>query len=336
VINDQLFSVSQTTTFTVTGTDANGCSNSDQITVSVISAPQVSLGNDIQVCENEAPVQINPTTNIGGLIYQWNTGDNTSSISTSTTGEYYVSVTDANGCSSSDTLTITVYQLPGANLGADQSVCSNTLPTTLAVQSAGNQLSYLWSTGETTQQIQVSQAGSYSVTVINSNGCESSDAIQVQVLTAPNVNAGNDITVCEYDFPVTLNATGYGATVLWSNGSSTPFTPVTSGGTYSVTTTAQNGCQATDSIVVTSDPCLSIDELNSTISIYPNPTNSTIVIGLDYSLDFTYKLFNTEGKLLLNGKVDSNEISLHELANGAYIIHICNAETSYISRIIKQ
>ena len=336
VINDQLFSVSQTTTFTVTGTDANGCSNSDQITVSVISAPQVSLGNDIQVCENEAPVQINPTTNIGGLIYLWNTGDNSSSISTSTSGEYYVSVTDANGCSNSDTLILTVYELPGANLGADQSVCSNTLPVTLSVQSTGNQLSYLWSTGQTTQQIQVSQAGSYSVTVINSNGCESSDATQVQVLTAPNVNAGNDITVCEYDFPVTLNATGNGATVLWSNGASTPFTSVTSGGTYSVTTTAQNGCQATDSIVVTSDPCLSIEELNSTISIYPNPTNSAILIGLDYSLDFTYKLFNTEGKLLLNGKVDSNEISLHELANGAYIIHICNAERSYISRIIKQ
>jgi hypothetical protein len=328
--------LTQTTTFTVNGTDANGCSNSDQITVNVSSAPTVTLGNDIEVCENEAPVQVSASSNQGGLVYFWNTGDNTSAISTSTSGEYYVTVTDANGCSDMDTISVTLNELPGANLGTDQSICSNDLPTTLSVQSTGNQLSYLWSTGQTTQQIQVSQAGSYSASVIDTNGCESSDVVQVQVLIAPNVNAGNDITVCEYNFPVTLNATGNGAEVEWSNGAATPLTNVTAGGTYSVTTTAQNGCQATDTVVVTSDPCLGVNEMNSTISIYPNPTNSTVVIQLDYAMDFTYKIFNTEGKLLLNGKVDSNEISLHELAKGAYIIHICNAEKSYISRIIKQ
>jgi hypothetical protein len=336
VIDGQTFFLTQTTTFTVNGTDANGCSNSDQITVNVSSAPTVTLGNDIEVCENEAPVQVSASTNSGGLTYLWNTGDNTSSISTSATGEYYVTVTDANGCSDMDTISVTLNELPGANLGTDQSICSNDLPSTLTVQSSGSQLSYLWSTGQTTQQIQVSQAGTYSITVINSNGCESFDAMQVQVLTAPNVNAGNDITVCEYDFPVTLNATGNGAQVEWSNGAATPFTSVTAGGIYSVTTTAQNGCIATDTVVVTSDPCLGVDEMNSTISIYPNPTNSTITIQLDYSLNYTYKLFNSEGKQLMNGNIDSNEISLQELAKGAYIIHICNAERSYISRIIKQ
>jgi hypothetical protein len=336
VIDGQAFLLSQTTTFTVNGTDANGCSNSDLITVNVSSAPTVTLGNDVEICENEAPVQLDATTNQGGLIYSWNTGDNTSSISVSTTGEYYVTVTDANGCSDIDTISVTLNELPGANLGANQSVCSNQLPTTLTVQSTGNQLSYLWSTGQTTQQIQVLQAGSYTVTVINANGCESSDAVQVQVLTSPNVNAGNDITVCEYDFPVTLNASGNGAQVVWSNEVTTPFTSVSSGGTYWVTTTAQNGCQTSDTVIVTSDPCLGVEELNSSMSIYPNPTYSSITIELDYTKDFTYKLYNTEGKILLYGTVDSNEISLQELAKGAYIIHICNAEESYISRIIKQ
>jgi hypothetical protein len=336
VIDGQTFFLTQTTTFTVNGTDANGCSNSDQITVNVSSAPTVTLGNDIEVCENEAPVQVSASTNQGGLVYFWNTGDNTSAISTSTSGEYYVTVTDANGCSDMDTISVILNELPGANLGTDQSICSNDLPSTLTVQSSGSQLSYLWSTGQTTQQIQVSQAGSYSASVIDANGCESSDIVQVQVLVAPNVNAGNDITVCEYDFPVTLNATGNGAQVEWSNGAATPFTSVTAGGIYSVTTTAQNGCIATDTVVVTSDPCLGVDEMNSTISIYPNPTNSTITIQLDYSLNYTYKLFNSEGKQLMNGNIDSNEISLQELAKGAYIIHICNAERSYISRIIKQ
>jgi hypothetical protein len=336
VVDGQSFLLSQTTTFTVTGTDANGCTNTDQVTVSISSAPSVVIGDDIEVCENEAPVQLNTTTSQGGLIYSWNTGDNTSSISASANGEYHVTVTNTNGCFDSDTIVVIFNELPGANLGADQSVCSNDIPTILSVQTTGNQLSYLWSTGQTTQQIQVAQAGSYTVTVTNSNGCESSDAVQVQVLTSPNINAGNDITICEYDFPATLNATGNGAQVEWSNGAATPFISVNEAGIYFVTTTAQNGCQATDSVIVSSDPCLGVDELNSTISIYPNPTNSSVKIQLDYLQNFTYELFNTDGKLALNGLVSSNEISLQELAKGAYIIHIFNAEKSYISRIIKQ
>jgi len=337
VINGQSFLLAQTTTFTVSGTDANGCSNSDQATVTISSAPQVSLGNDIQICENEAPIQVNSTTNSGGLTYLWNTGDNTSSISTSISGEYYVEVTDANGCSDSDTVTITFYELPGANLGNDQSVCSNEIPATLTVQSTGNQLSYLWSTGQTSQQIQVSQAGTYSVTVINSNGCESADAVEVQVLTAPNVNAGNDITVCEYDFPVTLNATGNGATVLWSNGAATPFTSVTTGGTYSVTTTAQNGCQATDSVVVTSDPCLGIATQESGWVVYPNPMVDKLVVENNNDQVATIQLFTAEGKLIMEFDLNEKklEIDVQELSKGAYYIRIATVTTDTVIKVIK-
>lgn len=335
VLNGIAFVPFSTQTFTATGT-TNGCSNTDQVTITILPNPQVNLGNDIELCANQVPYSITASSTQAGLTFGWNTGEFGQTISASNSGLYIVTATDVFGCSKVDTVQFTVNQLPGANLGANQSVCSNEIPTTLTVQSTGNQLSYLWSTGQTTQQIQVLQAGSYTVTVINANGCESSDAVQVQVLTSPNVNAGNDITVCEYDFPVTLNASGNGAQVVWSNGVTTPFTSVSSGGTYWVTTTAQNGCQTSDTVIVTSDPCLGVEELNSSMSIYPNPTYSSTTIQLDYTKDFSYKLYNTEGKILLNGTVNSNEISLQELAKGAYIIHICNAEESYISRIIKQ
>jgi hypothetical protein len=336
VIDSQAFLLPQTTTFTVNGIDANGCSNSDQITVHVSSAPTVTLGNDIEVCENEAPVQISASTNQGGLVYSWNTGDNTSAISTSTSGEYYVTVSDANGCSDMDTISVTLNELPGANLGTDQSICSNDLPTTLAVQSTGNQLSYLWSTGQTTQQIQVSQAGSYTVTVINANNCESTDEVQVQVLTAPNVNAGNDITVCENDFPVTLNATGNGAEVEWSNGAATPFTTVTVGGTYFVTTTAQNGCQASDTVEVTSDPCVGIEENVIEFSIFPNPTLDVVFIKTNDSNIENFEILNSTGQTVLKGLLNNQPIFVGDLANGAYIIRIYNSEKELFKRIVKQ
>ena len=337
VIDGQAFLLTQTTTFTVNGTDANACSNSDQITVNVSSAPTVTLGNDIEVCENEAPVQVNASTNQGGLVYLWNTGDNTSAISASTSGEYHVSVTDANGCSDTDTIFVTLNGLPGANLGADQSVCSNDLPTTLVVESTGNQLSYSWSTNQDTQQIQVSLTGIYTVSVIDQNGCESSDEVSVQVLNSPNVSAGNDITVCEYDFPVTLNASGNGAEVQWSNGASTSFTSVTSAGIYSVTTTAQNGCQASDSVVVTSDPCLGITSISAEWFVYPNPMEDVLVIQNKSGLKAKGAMFTADGKLVNVYDISGNELTIdvQDLSKGAYYLHIIMENSERVIKVIK-
>jgi hypothetical protein len=235
-----------------------------------------------------------------------------------------------------DTVSVTLFSLPGADLGSNQSICSNDLPATLSVQSTGNQLSYLWSTGQTTQQIQVSQAGSYTVTVINANNCESTDTVQVQVLTAPNVNAGNDITVCEYDFPVTLNATGNGAEVEWSNGATTPFTSVNTAGTYSVTTTAQNGCQATDSVIVTVESCVGIEENKIEFSIFPNPTFDLLTVKLNDNSISNFEILNSTGQIVLNGLLNNQVIFVGDLANGAYIIRIYNSEKEFFERIIKQ
>lgn len=150
------------------------------------------------------------------------------------------------------------------------------------------------------------------------------------------MNAGNDITVCEYDFPVTLNATGNGAQVEWSNGATTPFTNVTVGGTYFVTTTAQNGCQATDSVVVTSDPCAGIEEINIEISIYPNPTFGIISIEINDKSNYNFELLNSTGQKILDGLLNDQQINLGNLANGAYIVRIFNSEKEFFDRIIKQ
>jgi hypothetical protein len=336
VINGQPFVLNQTTTFSVSGTDANGCSNSDQITVTINQAPNVSLGNDILVCQNEVPVTLFYNVNQAISIASWSTGETSQSIQVNGAGLFSITVSDVNNCSDTDTVLVTLFSLPGADLGANQSICSNDLPATLSVQSTGNQLVYIWSTSQTTQQIQVSQAGLYSVSVTDVNGCESSDEVQIQVLSSPNVNAGNDITVCEYDFPVTLNATGNGAEVEWSNGALTPFTSVTSPGTYSVTTTAQNGCQATDSIVVTSDPCVGIEENVIEFSIFPNPTLDVVLIKMNDNSIENFELLNSTGQTVLKGMLNNQPIFVGDLANGAYIVRIFNSEKEFFGRIVKQ
>jgi hypothetical protein len=336
VIDGQPFVLNQTSTFSVSGTDANGCSNTDQITVIIYQAPTVSLGNDIQVCQNELPVTLFYNVNQAILDAFWNTQETSQSIQVNSSGSYSITVSDVNNCLDIDTVSVTIFSLPGADLGANQSICSNDLPAILSVQSTGSQLSYLWSTGQTTQQIQVSQAGLYSVSVIDINGCESSDEVQIQVLSSPNVNAGNDITVCDYDFPITLNATGNGAEVVWSNGAVTPFTSVQSAGAYIVTTTSQNGCQASDTVIVTADPCAIIQDISMNFSIYPNPVVDVLTINFIGNEICNFEIQNLNGQVVLNGLLNQNSIFLGDLAKGAYIVRVYNSELEFIERIVKQ
>jgi hypothetical protein len=340
IINNQAFVISNTATFNVTGSDANGCINSDEITVIVNQSPQLNVGNDITVCENNAPVQLTAISNEGGLTYSWSTGASTQQISVNSSSVYTATVTNSFGCSSTDSVEVIVNELPSLNLGQDQSVCSDELPATLNAQSTSTGLVYDWSTNQNTQQIQVSSTGTYSVSVIDQNGCESTDEVAVQVLNSPNVNAGQDITVCANEFPVTLNATGNGSQVEWSTGAQTPFTTVNSAGTYTVTTTAQNGCQASDDVVVTSDPCASLVEQNDGILIYPNPTTSMVTILNKTTLPLNYCLRTIEGKIVFQGELDSSSektsIDLINLSNGAYLIQLFNTEFNYTTRITKQ
>jgi hypothetical protein len=336
VIDGQSFLLNQTTTFTVTGVNANGCSNSDQITVSVNQTPLVNAGNDITICQNEAPVTLFYNVNQAISAASWNTGETTQSIQVDSASSYIITVTNINNCSSSDTVTVTINPITLIDIENNQVVCSNNLPLSLNADATGNQLSFLWSTGQTTQQINVEETGIYSVIVINEFNCESTSEVSLQVIPAPNVNAGNDITVCEYDFPVTLNATGNGAEVEWSNGALTPFTSVTSPGTYSVTTTAQNGCQATDSILVTSDPCVGIEENVIEFSIFPNPTLDVVLIKMNDNSIENFELLNSTGQTVLKGMLNNQPIFVGDLANGAYIVRIFNSEKEFFGRIVKQ
>jgi hypothetical protein len=324
----------------VTGTDINGCVNSDNITVTVNAAPFISAGSDSIICENNLPLQLNATSNQTNVLYNWNTGENTSSISVDSTLIAIVTATNAFNCQSIDTVQITVLPSPIVDLGSNDSICSNLFPITLSATSSSVGLIYEWSNNQTSEDIALNTGGSYSVEVTDANGCKGNDAIDILVLNSPYVNAGSDKIVCEYNFPITLVATGNGVLVEWSTGDESPFTTINSPGNYTVTTTAQNGCQAIDDVTITSDACLGVNELNQSVNIFPNPTNSSISIIASFSLPTTYLLLTFDGKILKEGDVLSNanetKIDMSDLANGAYILQLINQNAKYFNRIIKE
>lgn len=226
--------------YSVTVTDGSGTTyTSDPVTVNVNPAT-VDI-SDVTVCEN---VSVTLDAGNAGATYQWSTGATSQTINPAVSGSYAVTVTNADGCSATDFANVTVNELPEVTL-SDISICSGSAATF----DAGNAgATYLWSTGETTQAITVSQQGVYEVTVTK-NGCAGSG--QATLTTGTNLIFDvQDKNVCDGG-NVTLDAGFPGATYTWSTGETTQTILVSAGGTFSVTVTDNTGCNGSDSATVT-------------------------------------------------------------------------------------
>ncbi len=175
--------VSNSGTYSVTITNAAGCTASDDIVINVNPLPQVNLGPDTTLCAGSAIVLDAGTP---GATYLWSTGETTQTIVVSTSGIYTVNVTTAEAnCTGSDDIMVIVNVAPVVNLGADKSIC----PGDSVLLDAGNpNAAYLWSTGETTRTIYAKDSGTYTVTVTNTLNCSSSDDIYVGLNPTPLVN----------------------------------------------------------------------------------------------------------------------------------------------------
>ncbi len=131
--------------------------------------------------------------------YQWSTGSTSPLLDVSTSGTYTVTVTDAQGCSQSDDITIGVSSSSAmmVDLRNDVRLCD--IPFTFPIK-AGNQFAtYLWSDGSTDSTLQATAEGSYSVTVSDANGCTSSDDVILTASQINDVDLGPDQTGCNGD-----------------------------------------------------------------------------------------------------------------------------------------
>ena len=237
----------------VTISSPSGCAPTvvDSIYVDVLNLPlpAVSGGINQQVCRGTSAV----LTATGGVSYLWNPGGNTSSsitVTPSATTDYIVSVTDTNGCSNTDTVTISLFPPLNTSLGPDQTICTG---QSVQLNTSGG-ISYSWSpNGETSSGIIVSPAVSttYSVLVADTFGCTDADTISISVLPIPFVNAGPDQEYCGAQ-PVTLSSTP-ATSYLWLPGNGTTQSiqvmPL-SATDYILRVTDSNGCQNQDTVRV--------------------------------------------------------------------------------------
>jgi gliding motility-associated-like protein len=275
VTNGITFSPVTTATYTVTGTDVNGCINTDQVLVTVNPLPVVNAGPDQDVCQGTVVT----LSGGGASTYSWNNGVVNGTPFTQAVGTvtYTVTGTDANGCINTDQADITVNPTPVVNAGPDQLVC---IGTSVTLSGSGT-ATYSWNNGITNNLAFTPSVGTvtYTVTGTSVEGCVTIDDVVVTVNPLPVVFAGNDVTVCDGS---TVTLTGSGASIYsWNNGvlNGTPFTPSLGATTYTVTGTSAAGCLNTDQVNVIVNPLpvvsFSPDVTSGCAPLTVNLTNTT-------------------------------------------------------------
>lgn len=246
-----------TTTYTVTVTGNNGCTATDQVVVIVKPKPFVNAGPDQVICPGQsATLQATGSGGTPPYSYVWTPGssnNNPYTVTPSSTTTYTVQVTDADGCTEVDNVTVSVNPIPNADAGIDQIICAGQ-SATLTASGGGT---YVWTPGgATTPSITVSPGVTTVYTVaVSLNGCTATDQVTVTVNPLPLANAGPDKKVCLGQTSATLTASGGGTYVWTPGGATTPSITVSPGATtvYTVSVTL-NGCTATDQATVTVNP----------------------------------------------------------------------------------
>lgn len=166
-------SVSGAGIYTVVVNGAGGCTANDTFHV-MTDIPPVPEDTSIVLCVGE-PKNIGVEGRYQS--YLWNTGSTTSSITISTTGAFWVTVTDSAGCSVTDTTYAPRMAYPPSGfLPPDTVVCTY---GSVLIKPSSNFSSYLWNNGGTGDSISISQPGIYWLNVTDSNGCAGADSIYV-------------------------------------------------------------------------------------------------------------------------------------------------------------
>ncbi|MCF8370794.1 MAG: hypothetical protein K9H64_04170 [Bacteroidales bacterium] len=235
--------VNSTGMYSVTATNMCGLTAEDSVYILFVPIPNVDLGNNLNFCIGDS-ILLNCNTPFS--TYLWSTNETTQAIQVSTTGFYFVFVSNICG-TASDVVFVDEVSPPLLNL-TDTSICTG---DTAYLDSQNPGYSYQWTTGDTSQVVAVSPALStiYVVTVSNS-GCSSSDTIHVEVIPLPSVFLGNDTIICVKD-TILLDAGNAGASYSWSNGYTSqtieiyPLVPE-----QVWVNVSMSGCESSDSIFI--------------------------------------------------------------------------------------
>lgn len=230
--------------YTVTVTDANGCTGSASTTLTVNPLPTPSITGNTVICQGQSTtLDAGP----GFTSYLWSGGGSSQTANVSTSANYIVTVTDANGCTATASTPVTVNPLPTPSITGNLNICQGTSTT---LDAGPGYSSYQWSGNIISQTVSTSNAGSYTVTVTDINGCSGSASVSVVVNALPTPSITGNTAICQGATTILDAGAGY-SSYQWNPSGNTQTVNVGTAGNYSVTVTDANGCTASASTALT-------------------------------------------------------------------------------------
>lgn len=246
----------------VIATDSNG--NKATSKSIVLTEPEIlnnSLAADYTLCGDANDWTITTASTGGTPIYNysWNTGAKTPSIQNVPPGKYSVIITDKNGCSVTQEISITAPLHLATTAQINKPTCHAGTDASIVLTTVGGKApyTYLWSTGTQSSQLSNVQAGNYSVTITDAKGCIITEQYTIENPPKDVITLGEDVTLC-IDQTLTINATinDDKATYFWQSDkgftSNKPIVTLKEPANYTLTITNKLGCQASDTITISS------------------------------------------------------------------------------------
>ena len=327
------------TTYSVIGTDSNGCSGNAIITITPNPSPIISINaTNTVICSGNT---VNLTAS-GASTYTWTGGPNNVSYSVSpiTPTTYTVLGTDVNNCTASNTISILVHTTPTVSLlASSHTICAGET-VTLTANGATTYTMFPSGTNSNSEIVMPSSDVTYSVLGVD-NGCSGYGNVSINVNQLPTLSISSSNTLICSGETVVLTANTSANTYTWSNGITTMSVSVSPTITTVYSVSVNDGfCSVTSNIVQNVNTCTAINEVSngSPIVIYPNPFNDSFNIKFDSNIgkgeeNHVY-VYNTLGSLIFSAKVIDEEFVINTVnwSSGAYLVRVSNK----VYKIIKQ
>ena len=242
-------------TYMVKVVDAKGCKDTASAILKVNKKPTVQFVAILPICKDFPSFPLKGATPLGG-VYEVEDGsnwkvDSVFDVPSKPKGNYKIRYTykDANACANTVSASVVVNDFPKLQI-EDQQICEGHP----AVFDAGsNFINYRWSTGSNLSKISAAKEGVYSVSVIDHNGCRTSDTMVLKVNALPIVDLGESQKICSGEI-VTLESSTIGDNYLWNDGSKNKTLQVKTTGTYSLNVIDSNLCVGTDHVEISVIP----------------------------------------------------------------------------------
>ena len=277
--------------YKVAVTDINGCSLNQNYTITqpaVIAVTATVINNNCNASSNGS-ITTNVTGGTGSYTYSWSNGETTSAISNLVAGNYSVTITDVNNCTSVQSFTITEpTALATPTATSTNLTCNGSADGAISLTMSGgvSPYTYAWtglsgSFSATSKDISSLAAGSYSVTVTDANGCTTSltpSAITESAAISASPSSTNISCFGQTNATITINSTGGTGTLtyLWNDASTEKNRTSLAAGTYNLTITDNNGCTKTLSPIIITQPTAALSLTQTKNNILCNGSTGSI------------------------------------------------------------